>query len=70
MAPTGTTASTASELVPALASTAGMVNTPMPITSPVAEVRPMLRSAGPGGGTLRPGRLTVLARVWTQWCQP
>ncbi len=44
IAPTPTTASTISELVPAAASTAGIVNTPvpmmLPITSPVADVRP------------------------------
>ena len=44
IAPAATTASTISELVPAAASTAGIVNTPvpmmLPITSPVAEVRP------------------------------
>ena len=44
MAPTATTPSTISELVPAAASTPGIVNTPVPMmlptTSPVAEVRP------------------------------
>ena len=44
MAPSAMTASTAMPIVPAPASTAGMVKTPvptmLPITSPVAEVRP------------------------------
>src|ERR1700683_866343 len=44
IAPTAITASTASEIVPALASTAGIVNTPAPMTVPmtsmVADVRP------------------------------
>ena len=48
IAPTAITASTSSELVPAPASTAGMVNTPvpmmLPITSPVAEVSPRARA--------------------------
>jgi len=46
--PTPITASVTSELVPAPASTAGIVNTPipmmLPITSPVAEVTPMERA--------------------------
>ena len=57
-------ASTISELVPAAASTPGIVNTPvpmmLPITSPVAEVRPSpwlfcwlvgVGWAGPSGGS-------------------
>jgi hypothetical protein len=48
IAATPTTASTISELVPAAAITAGIVNTPvpmmLPITSPVADVRPSPRS--------------------------
>jgi len=48
MAPMATTASTSSELVPAPASTAGMVKTPvpmmLPMTRPVAEVRPKARA--------------------------
>ncbi len=60
MAPSAMTASTISELVPAPASTAGMVNTPvpmmLPITRPVADVSPRARAFCwfrgdiPGGG--------------------
>ena len=48
VAPTAITASTSSELVPAPASTAGMVNTPvpmmLPMTRPVADVSPRARA--------------------------
>ena len=48
MAPTAMTARTSSELVPAPASTAGIVKTPvpmmLPMTRPVAEVRPSARA--------------------------
>ena len=48
MAPTAMTASTSSDIVPAAASKAGMVNTPvpmmLPMTRPVAEVSPSARA--------------------------
>jgi len=48
IAPIAMTSSTSSELVPAPASTAGIVNTPVPMmlptTNPVAEVSPRERA--------------------------
>jgi hypothetical protein len=48
VAPIAITPSTSSELVPALASTAGIVNTPvpmmLPMTRPVADVSPRARA--------------------------
>src|ERR1700690_771848 len=73
IAPTAITASTTSELVPAPASTAGMVNTPVPMmlptTRPVADVRPRARAfccvrvdAGSWSGPLL-GRLPMMLDI-------
>lgn len=74
IAPTLTTASTISELLPAAASTAGIVNTPvpmLPITSAVAEngPSPAACSLPPGGAGCAwpPGDCgpRVCLRCWT-----